>query len=226
MANNAQAHIILGRRKGGFLLAYRGFTYEKNQTTARKLYWRCSDPSCSVTIHTNVFRVEVGANVVVVKEPTPHHHQPADDIIARQEMIAAMSNVIIADPCASVRAAYDNVVATVSAQYSSNYIPIFQSVQSRLNRRRASQFPPVPRTIQDVAIAGEWTRTWDDKSFQSILTMGGVLLFSLLMKVFAYWYRALSFLLMERFAPPQIRITNSLLFTGCTVTWLFLFASV
>lgn len=79
-------------------------------------------------------------------------------IIARQEMIAAMSDVIDADPCAPVRS-YDHVVANVSAKYPSNYIPTFQCVQCRLRRRRASAFPPVPRTIGDVAIAGEWTRT-------------------------------------------------------------------
>jgi hypothetical protein len=179
MANIAQAQVILGRRRGGFLLAYGGFTYEKNQTTARKLYWRCSYPSCSVTIYTNAFNVEVGANVVVLKEPTQHHHQPADDIIARQEMIAAMSNVIGADPCAPVRSAYDQVVANVGVQYPSDYIPTFHSVQCRLRRRRASAFPPVPRTIQDVAIAGEWTRTWHDKNFLMHIDNGwGVAIFA------------------------------------------------
>lgn len=100
------------------------------------MYWRCCDPSCSVSIHTDVFNVELGANVVVLKESTRHNHQPCDDIIARQEMIAAMSNVIGADPCARVRSAYDNVVANVSVQYPSNYIPTFESVHSRLIRRR------------------------------------------------------------------------------------------
>ena len=151
------------------MLAYEGFTYEKKQKTTRKLYWRCSYPVCSVTIHTNVFRVEVGAAAVIFKEPTQHNHHPVhdpvDDIIARQEIIGAISNVIGADPCASVRSAYDNVVANVGTQYPSSYVPIFDSVQSQLKRRRASSFPPVPHTIQDVAISGEWSRSWNDKNF-------------------------------------------------------------
>lgn len=177
MANIARAQVILGRRRGGFLLAYGGYTYEKNQTSARKLYWRCSNLSCSVTVHTNVFSVELGANVVVLKEPTQHQHQPADDVIARQEMIAVMSNVIDADPCAPIRSAYDSAVANV--RYPSNYIPTFQSVRYRLRRRRASAFPPVPTTIQDVAITGEWSRTWHDKNFLTHIDNGwGVAIFA------------------------------------------------
>jgi hypothetical protein len=50
-------------------------------------------------------------------------------IIARQEMIAAMSNVIDADPCAPVRS-YDQVVANVGVQYPSDYIPTFHCAVS------------------------------------------------------------------------------------------------
>ncbi len=155
MANVARAQVIIGRRRGGFLLAYKGFTYQKNKVTANKLYWRCSQPSCMVSIHTDVFTVKLAADVVILKEPTQHNHQPCDDVIARQEMIAAMSNVVSADPCAPVRSAYDNVVANSGVQYPSSYIATFASVHSTLNRRRASSFPPVPRTIQAVAFMGE-----------------------------------------------------------------------
>jgi hypothetical protein len=93
-ANIAQAQIITGRRRG-FLLACGGFTHQQNQQTARTLFWRCSDSSCCITVHINLFLVAVGTHVLVLKEPTRHDHEPVDVIIARHEMIASVSNVLV-----------------------------------------------------------------------------------------------------------------------------------
>jgi hypothetical protein len=60
MANIAQAQVILEQRRGGFILACGGFTYQKNQQTSQKMFWRCTDRSCPSTVHTNVFPVALG----------------------------------------------------------------------------------------------------------------------------------------------------------------------
>jgi len=138
-----------------------------------------------------------------------------------------MSQIADADPCASIRSAYDNVVSNVNAQHPLNYIPTFKSVQSRLTRIRASAFPPVPRTIQEVALTGEWTQTWHDQNFSMTLTMCVILLFSLLIQLILRMLASCSVIFsMEHFAPPRIRITTWLLsraVRGSGYSSLFLF---
>lgn len=67
-----------------------------------------------------------------------------------------------ADPCASIRNAYENVVAS-NAQL--RCIPSFKSVSSILQRKRQDCFPSIPSTVDDVVIEDEWARTWNDRSF-------------------------------------------------------------
>jgi hypothetical protein len=83
-----------------------------------------------------------------------------------------MTAFFLADPCAPVRAAYDQILATSRQHATSDSIPIFTSVDSVLRRRRSSCFPPVPENINDVAINGEWAHTWNDRQFLSHVDNG------------------------------------------------------
>jgi hypothetical protein len=90
-----------------------------------------------------------------------------------------MENSICGDPCAPVRNAYDIATVNAAARYPSAYIPTFASIQSRLNRKRATSFPPIPQTITDVAVVGPWQRTWNDKQFLIHIDNGwGVAMFA------------------------------------------------
>ena len=90
-----------------------------------------------------------------------------------------MEDVIGGDPCAPVRNAYEIATVNATTRYQSACIPTFASVQSRLKRKRAASFPPIPQTINDVAIVGQWQRTWNDKMFLMYIDNGwGVAMFA------------------------------------------------
>lgn len=174
------ATVILGSSRGGFLLTYEGYTFEKNKQARGKIYWRCSNRSCDETMHTNIFNIKVNSNATVIKEPVTanHSHPPCQSFITRQILLSQMSDIVRADPCAPVRAAYGQTIAT-NASLPHADIPIFSNVNSYLRRRRASCFPAIPTTINDVNVVGEWSRTWNDKLFvQHIDNAWGILVFA------------------------------------------------
>ena len=106
MSQLEEPQIILGHRRNGLLLAYKGYVYQKNRTKSNKFFWRCADPSCDVYIQTLVFNVQVGARVPLMNEPRLHSHITNDDIIGRQTAVHNMIEFVRADPCAPVRNAY------------------------------------------------------------------------------------------------------------------------
>ena len=178
MSNLNRPQIILGSRRGGYVLAYQGYTYQKNKTTRAKIHWRCAHAACSVTIHTNIFPVQLNAIPTIVKEPSHHSHQPCHALIARQLLLSSMTDVVRADPCSRVRAAYDSIIAA-SSSIQDDDIPTFSSVASILKRRRATCFPSIPVTINDVDIRDDWQRTWHDKNFlQHLDNAWGIVIFA------------------------------------------------
>lgn len=141
MAQVDEAKVILGNRKSGLLLSHIGYIYARNRKRGDKMYWRCIEPSCGVFLHTNVFQVSVGSTTNVVNIPGRHNHREEDASISRREITEEMLGVVQADPCAAVRAAYDNVLANCTSS-SVQSIPSFQQIQNRLRRKRQTCFPP------------------------------------------------------------------------------------
>ena len=44
-------------------------------------------------------------------------------------------------------------------------LPQFSNIRSRAKRVRAELMPPIPKKISDVAISGEWSKTWKSRHF-------------------------------------------------------------
>ena len=145
---------------------YHGFMYHKNKAPKNRIYWRCANNFCSSTLHTNVFLIETNARFDVVKEPTCHNHRAPTDYVERLRLLNDMRRIVVADPCAPVRGAYENVMdASQARRIAVDLQPTFLSLESSLRRARLSQFPPIPKDIDDVRIAGEWALNSKDKRF-------------------------------------------------------------
>lgn len=168
MAQVQAAKLIQGNRRNGVLLSYNGYMYARNRIRVNKVYWRCVEPSCGIFLHTGLCSLNVGAVVAVAKEPTRHSHPQEDLLISEREITQQIVSVVVADPCAPVRAAYDNVVANVGPG-SSQGIPSFAAIERTLRRKRNASFPPLPRVIHDVDISNEWSLTWKDKEHLSLI---------------------------------------------------------
>jgi FLYWCH zinc finger domain/MULE transposase domain len=171
MSNFDAARLVMGNRRRGMLLSFRGYLFAKNRSRNDTTYWRCVESACSVMMHTNVFPQDPTANgnIVVKKEPPTHNHAACDASIARRDMIREMIDVVQADPCATVMSAYNNVTSKSQHAHLPESIPTFVAVESILRRRRSECFPDVPHQLSDVDISGEWAQTWSDKRHLSLL---------------------------------------------------------
>jgi hypothetical protein len=106
-------------------------------------------------------------------------------------MLTEMVQSVTADPCAPVRSSYDRLLSTVTVP--DEYLPTFASVESSLLRRRRAAFLPVPASINDVVINGEWSRTWNDKPFlQHLDNNWGVAIFASITETYVYSAIAIS----------------------------------
>jgi len=86
---------------------------------------------------------------------------PCGASIAGRFLVQEMIRMIQADLCAPVRNAYDNVTGNAPAEVV-EAVSTFAFVETLLRRRRGECFPPVPRSLADVDIQGEWALTWQD----------------------------------------------------------------
>jgi hypothetical protein len=171
MANFDNARLVMGNRKRGLLLSFKGYLFSKNRERIEKTYWRCIESTCAVMMHTNVFVKERNrhVNIVVLKEPPRHSHAPCDASIAQRDMIQEMIDVVEADPCGTITSAYNIVTTRSHNARMPQSVPTFGAVESVLRRRRRECFPEIPHQLADVDISGEWAVTWSDKRHLSLL---------------------------------------------------------
>ena len=52
--------------KGGRILLYRNFRYQKHSSVANKIYWRCWREGCHAPLHTNYFNINDDRAVIIV----------------------------------------------------------------------------------------------------------------------------------------------------------------
>ena len=71
------AKIIDGRR-GGKVLTYYWYIYQRNKTTQDLTYRRCANSNCRVSIKTDAFDLRDPADEFEVYDINDHHHMPED----------------------------------------------------------------------------------------------------------------------------------------------------
>lgn len=95
-----------------------------------------------------------------------NHNHPVNNFAVRRGIVLKkLHHRIASNPSEPVRRVFDAVVASDSGD--SDELPQFDSVRSRAKRVRANFMPPIPRNIADVAITGEWIKTWKSRQFLS-----------------------------------------------------------
>lgn len=76
-----------------------------------------------------------------------------------------MASAVALDPSIPLKRIYDGHIQSIPNQS----VPEYRSVRTALQRVRETIIPSIPRTINDVAINGEWAMTWDNQQFLSKL---------------------------------------------------------
>ena len=158
------ATIIPGRR-GGKVLVFEGYLYQRNKVRENVIYWRCSE--CRSTIQTAFFDVNDPPEEIVVQNFTPHDHPAMDEIINRQHITSQIKADVETNPSAPIKRVYDAAIA--NEERHGNPIPIddiptFHCIESQLKRAKYANVPEIPHNVDDVVIDGVWSQTWQGRN--------------------------------------------------------------
>ena len=179
------AQVIASGR--GKILVHQGFQYQKNRQRRLAMYWRCTKLDCRTGLTSNVFYLNDRNAVIVVNNVGVHTHLPVDEQIQAKVSVNEMKRRIDDDPTIPVRRVYDEAVAARHRALRHQAVPLagvpetpnFERVRSSLTRKRAANMPPIPQTIQDVDIQGQWAVTWkNERNLLHLDNQRGIVIFS------------------------------------------------
>lgn len=162
--NDRQASICAGDR-GGKVLICDGHRYHKRGENGDTAHWRCwRYPQCAAKLKTNTFDADAPNPNIRVRLYEDHIHPPDSERIKKSKFVASLKERATDNPTLPTKRLYDAEVANVhrGAQGGGDRpeLPQFNSVRSIVQRVREQNVPPIPGTIEDVAIAGPWAVTW------------------------------------------------------------------
>ncbi|CAG2218504.1 unnamed protein product [Mytilus edulis] len=164
------AYVTRGRR-GGHILIYNGFKYQKNKTRLDKVHWRCWRPACRAPLRTNLINFDEEEPNIDVLHVGQHDHPEDQDLILSSNIRRQMTAAVADNPSLTVREAYDDIAHQIPPAERDN-IPTYDSVRSSLDRTRRRYMPEIPASINDVDIRGRWRVTLDGNRFLSKLDNG------------------------------------------------------
>ena len=150
------AQLVKGNR-GGSVLIFQGYRYQKNRQNNHKIYWRCWRKDCSVFVQTSR-----GEDLTILLQPPPHNHAEEDDLIRTSASKQALVDAVRMDPSAPVKRVYN---MHTSGRRRQDELPEFSTVRSSMNRVRSQLVPAIPHDIDDVVFEDEWAQTWEGERF-------------------------------------------------------------
>ena len=86
------ARIIVGNR-GGKVLIYKGFKYQKNRERVSAMYWRCCRQECRANLRTCTFNIEDESPNIRVLHEGVHNHEEDDGVIGHDNILNSMKEV-------------------------------------------------------------------------------------------------------------------------------------
>ncbi|VDI25242.1 Hypothetical predicted protein [Mytilus galloprovincialis] len=159
------AKVITGNR-GGKVLIFDGYKYQKNRQRNESIYWRCWRIECRANLKTNIFDINDPQAIIRIFEHNEHTHESDDTSIYRSETLNALKDAIMEDPTVPIKRVYDRVSRVMNRGGGDRErIPEFHRVRTSMTRARLEQVPAVPHTVDDVSILGGWRETWAGDTF-------------------------------------------------------------
>lgn len=103
--------------------------------------------------------------IIILVQVLDHMHQADHEIISEATIRNRMVADVAANPTMTCRQVYDEVVVNAG----DGKVPNYSSVKAILERQRSKEIPPIPQTINDVNIPGQWRRTRNGERFCSLV---------------------------------------------------------
>ena len=110
---------------------------------------------------TNFFNANEPVELVDIFVAGVHNHLSEDELIKKLEFVNQLKRKIEENPTIPTKRVYDQEVAGIYRRGIAPdiNIPGFNNIKAQLERKKAQIVPPIPQTIVDVQIDGEWART-------------------------------------------------------------------
>lgn len=138
------ASVVAGNR-GGKILIYEGYRYNKNKQKGGKIYWRCCRKTCKAYLQTASFDIDEDDPDIRVLSAQQHNHADDTRVITSSSLTQRMIDEVLADPTRPIKRIYDEVVRNAEEE---QHIPDFDHVRSKLHRIRAALVLPIPRHVE------------------------------------------------------------------------------
>ena len=122
-----------------------------------QMYWKCDQKQCTSHVSTNNFDPTANQPNIQIDNHSGHNHPPPpSEAVSRADFIEEMRDRIITNPTIPLKRIYNDISGNRAE------IPSFLQIESACKRVRKDNVPRVPRNKNEVAINGDWVRTWSD----------------------------------------------------------------
>ncbi|VDI23839.1 Hypothetical predicted protein [Mytilus galloprovincialis] len=107
------ARVIAGNR-GGKVLIYNGFKYQKNRQRIHAIYWRCWRQECRANLQNNIFNLDDQAHNITILQEGPIHTKKNDTVIGVDTTLQSLRSAIQQDPSVPIKRVYNNFARNVA----------------------------------------------------------------------------------------------------------------
>ena len=149
-------------KRGARSLHLNGFQYTLNKRGHNgNTYWTCVDRGCSG-------RATLEADDTVVSENNSHNYPPNPHQHAVSKAVDEMKDRASTEGT-PMQTVYNNTMVAMARDPAESaavaVVPTVHSLDSSLYRHRRKRLPPMPATIDDVSLTGEWSKTLGGQRF-------------------------------------------------------------
>ena len=149
-------------KRGARTLHLNGYQYTLNKRGHNgNTYWRCVDRSCGG-------RATLDPDDDLVSENNSHSHPPNHLQVVVSKAVDCMKERASTEST-PLPAVYRETMVAMSqhptASAAAANVPTLPSLQTTLQRSRRKRLPPMPSTIDDVCLTGDWARTLKGEPF-------------------------------------------------------------
>ena len=149
-------------KKGrGVNLLHNGYRYSKDKkNTAGVQYWKCAVRSSTGRAHTT------GNDEVQLLKSTDHDHEPDMEAALSAKMKSDLCERAADNPTLPMKEVYNQYMSSDAPLLEDDLLePQLRSCKSQMYRARRQNMPPLPATLEDINLQGQWALTNDNQQF-------------------------------------------------------------
>ncbi|XP_054720021.1 uncharacterized protein LOC129229686, partial [Uloborus diversus] len=144
--------------RGGKILIYDDFMFRINRKGTQKLFWKCTKLNCKASIITMNGTAQNIKNV--------HNHEPQTNEKTRKVFYNQLKKRSIDEPTLPVPQIYRQELANFAvSEEVASCLPDEKLAHYSMYKAIATVRPPLPKTLYDIKLEGQWTETRNGKSF-------------------------------------------------------------